>query len=101
VSRAIGSGCASISWTYNEPTIWHEYTLDMARSPVHGAWHLLRDQRYITEEALRELSPMLGAFRVDLKAFTDDFYKKICGRVSSRCSTPWPLPANWACTSRR
>jgi pyruvate formate lyase activating enzyme len=34
---------------------------------------------YITEEALRELAPMLGAYRVDLKAFTDDFYKKICG----------------------
>jgi pyruvate formate lyase activating enzyme len=34
---------------------------------------------YITEEALRELAPMLGAFRVDLKAFSDDFYKKVCG----------------------
>jgi pyruvate formate lyase activating enzyme len=34
---------------------------------------------YLTEEALRELSPMLGAFRVDIKAFKDDFYKKVCG----------------------
>ncbi len=34
---------------------------------------------YITEEGLREIAPMLGAYRVDIKAFTDDFYKKICG----------------------
>ncbi|MGA2121354.1 MAG: AmmeMemoRadiSam system radical SAM enzyme [Methanoregula sp.] len=80
VSRAIGSGCRSISWTYNEPTIWHEYTLDMgtlARARGLGTCYVTNG--YITEEALRELSPMLGAFRVDLKAFTDDFYKKICG----------------------
>jgi pyruvate formate lyase activating enzyme len=34
---------------------------------------------YITEEALRELAPMLGAYRVDIKSFSDDFYKKVCG----------------------
>jgi len=34
---------------------------------------------YISEEALRELSPMLGAYRVDIKSFSDAFYKKICG----------------------
>ncbi|WP_292367547.1 AmmeMemoRadiSam system radical SAM enzyme [Methanoregula sp. UBA64] len=80
VSRAAASGCASISWTYNEPTIWHEYPLDMgmlARSRGLGTCYVTNG--YITEEALRELAPMLSAFRVDLKAFTDDFYRKICG----------------------
>ena len=80
VSRAIGSGSASISWTYNEPTIWHEYTLDMgtlARSRGLGTVYVTNG--YITEEALQELAPMLGAYRVDIKAFTDDFYKKVCG----------------------
>ena len=80
VARAIGSGCASISWTYNEPTIWHEYTLDMgtgARAAGLGTVYVTNG--YITEEALRELAPMLGAFRVDLKAFSEDFYKNICG----------------------
>jgi pyruvate formate lyase activating enzyme len=80
VRRAIASGSASISWTYNEPTIWHEYPLDMgtlARAKGLGTVYVTNG--YITEEALRELRPMLGAFRVDLKAFTDDFYKKICG----------------------
>nr|WP_321353345.1 AmmeMemoRadiSam system radical SAM enzyme [uncultured Methanoregula sp.] len=80
VRRAQESGCASISWTYNEPTIWHEYTLDMgtlARAAGLGTVYVTNG--YITEEALRELSPMLSAYRVDLKAFTDDFYRKICG----------------------
>jgi pyruvate formate lyase activating enzyme len=80
VKRAIASGSKSISWTYNEPTIWHEYALDMgAIARANGLGTIYVTNGYITEEALRELAPMLGAFRVDLKAFTDDFYKKICG----------------------
>jgi pyruvate formate lyase activating enzyme len=80
VLRALASGSKSISWTYNEPTIWHEYALDMgAIARARGLGTIYVTNGYITEEALRELAPMLGAFRVDLKAFTDDFYKKICG----------------------
>lgn len=80
VERALSSRSASIAWTYNEPTIWHEYPLDMgvlARKKGLGTIYVTNG--YITEEALRELSPMLGAFRVDIKAFKDDFYKKVCG----------------------
>jgi len=80
VRRALASGSASISWTYNEPTIWHEYALDMGTlARAKGLGTIYVTNGYITEEALRELAPMLGAFRVDLKAFTDNFYKKICG----------------------
>ncbi len=80
VKRAIEAGCKSISWTYNEPSIWHEYPLDMgtmARREGLGTVYVTNG--YITEEALREIAPMLGAYRVDLKAFNDDFYKKVCG----------------------
>jgi pyruvate formate lyase activating enzyme len=80
VRRAAERKCASISWTYNEPTIWHEYTLDMGvLARARGLGTVYVTNGYITEEALRELAPMLGAYRVDIKAFTDDFYKKICG----------------------
>jgi pyruvate formate lyase activating enzyme len=80
VRRAAASGSASISWTYNEPTIWHEYALDMgALARAQGLGTIYVTNGYMTEEALRELAPMLGAFRVDIKAFSDDFYKKICG----------------------
>jgi pyruvate formate lyase activating enzyme len=80
VERAIASGSRSISWTYNEPAIWHEYPLDMgilARAKGLGTIYVTNG--YITEEALRELSPMLSAYRVDIKAFTDSFYQKTCG----------------------
>lgn len=80
VRRAQEQGCASISWTYNEPTIWHEYPLDMAGlARKAGLGTVYVTNGYITEEALRELSPVLSAYRVDLKAFSEDFYRKICG----------------------
>jgi pyruvate formate lyase activating enzyme len=80
VKRAIACRSASIAWTYNEPTIWHEYALDMGvLARAQGLGTIYVTNGFITEEALRELAPMLGAFRVDIKAFTDDFYKKVCG----------------------
>jgi len=79
VERALQAGCRSIAWTYNEPTIWHEYTLDMGRlARKNGLGTVYVTNGYITEEALSELFPMLSAFRVDIKAFTDDFYRKVC-----------------------
>lgn len=80
VAHAERQGCRSIAWTYNEPTIWHEYARDMsvlARSKGLGTVYVTNG--YITEEALRDLSPVLNAFRVDIKSFSDDFYRKICG----------------------
>ena len=79
VEHALHGRCASVSWTYNEPTIWHEFALDMgqvARQNNLGTVYVTNG--YVTEEALQELVPMLEAFRVDLKSFSDDFYKKIC-----------------------
>jgi len=80
VRRARAAGCASISWTYNEPTIWHEYALDMGtRARGEGLATVYVTNGYITEEALKELSPMLMAYRVDIKSFSEDFYKRVCG----------------------
>ena len=80
VRRAEARKCASISWTYNEPTIWHEYALDMGTlAKQRGLGTVYVTNGYITEEALREIAPVLDAFRVDIKAFTEDFYKKVCG----------------------
>ncbi len=80
VRRAKARMCSSISWTYNEPTIWHEYALDMGTLAKQGGLATVYvTNGYITEEALREIAPVLDAFRVDIKAFTEDFYKKICG----------------------
>lgn len=80
VERALASGSASIAWTYNEPTIWHEYPLAMgALARKEGLGTVYVTNGYITEEGLRELAPMLNAFRVDIKSFSDAFYRKVCG----------------------
>lgn len=79
VARALNAGCASMSWTYNEPTIWHEFTYDSAKlAHQAGLKTVYVTNGYITEEALRDISPNLDAFRVDIKAFNDEFYRKTC-----------------------
>lgn len=79
VNNALVSGSKSIAWTYNEPTIWHEYTYDTAKlAKEAGLKTVYVTNGYITPEALEHISPYLDAFRVDIKAFTDEFYKKVC-----------------------
>ncbi len=78
VSRALQFGASSIAWTYNEPTIWYEYTYDCARlAKEAGLATVYVTNGYITPEALEKISPYLDAFRVDFKAFNNEFYRKM------------------------
>ncbi len=80
IKRALATGCKSIAWTYNEPAIWHEYTYDSAvLAKKAGLKTIYVTNGYITPEALRRIAPYLDAFRVDIKSFSEDFYRKICG----------------------
>jgi len=79
VTQAQQDGCAGIAWTYNEPTIWYEYVLESAKLAKQA--HLATvsvTNGYITPDALTQLAPHLDAMNIDVKAFTDTFYKKIC-----------------------
>lgn len=70
---------SGIAWTYNEPTIWFEYTYDGAvLAKKNGLYTVYVTNGYITSEALDKIGPYLDAFRVDLKGFTKEFYKKLC-----------------------
>lgn len=78
VSLAERYGCQGISWTYNEPTIWLEYTLDCARiAREHGLYTAYVTNGYITPEALDTIGPYLDAFRVDIKGFSDAPYVRL------------------------
>ena len=80
VAAALQTGCASISYTYTEPTVFFELAFDTARMAVEqGLRNVFVTNGYITAEALREIRPYLHAANIDLKAFTDDFYRTICG----------------------
>ena len=70
--------CTGISWTYNEPTIWLEYTLDGARlAKKAGLFTNYVTNGFITPEALDTIGPHLDIFRVDIKGFSEEAYFKL------------------------
>jgi len=74
--------CQGIAWTYNEPTIWFEYTLDSARlAKENNLYTVYVTNGYMTPEALDTIGPYLDAWRVDVKGFSDSFYRKLA-RIS-------------------
>jgi pyruvate formate lyase activating enzyme len=80
VDEATGSRAVTISYTYTEPTIFFELALDTARLAVKkGLKNIFVSNGYMTEECLKEISSDLHGANVDLKAFTDKFYKEECG----------------------
>jgi len=80
VKQAERLKCRSISYTYSEPTVWAEYTLDtiaIARQKNIKAVYV--SNGYQSKELFNELGKVLDAINIDLKSFSDDFYKKFCG----------------------
>lgn len=78
VQMAAQGECLGISWTYNEPTLWLEYFLDCARlAKREGLYTNWVTNGFVTSEALDIIGPYLDVFRVDLKGFSDEAYKKI------------------------
>ncbi len=80
VERALEAGCASISYTYTEPTIFFEYALACAqRASDAGLKNVFVTNGYMTKECLDLIDGHLHAANVDLKAFTDEFYREVVG----------------------
>ncbi len=80
VEQAVRSRSESISYTYTEPTIYFEFALETARVAVQKRLrNVFVTNGFMTEECLKEIHPDLHAANVDLKAFTEGFYKKQCG----------------------
>ncbi len=79
VSAALKGKCRSISYTYTEPTIYFELALKTAEiAHEKGLKNVFVTNGYMTPEALKMISPFLDAANVDLKAFTDEFYRSFC-----------------------
>lgn len=80
VSAALALGCSSIACTYTEPTVYFEYALAIARLAAQKNLKIIFvTNGYITPRAIEAIAPFLDAANIDLKAFTDDFYRTICG----------------------
>ncbi len=70
-----------IAWTYNEPTIAYEFSYDVSKELKEsgGGYSVYVTNGYIEEEPLEKLAPYLDAMNIDVKAFNDEFYRKIVG----------------------
>jgi pyruvate formate lyase activating enzyme len=80
VASARKEGCRSISYTYTEPTMFYEYAFDIARLAKQAdIRNSFVTNGYIEREPLAALQPYLDAANIDLKSFSADFYKKVCG----------------------
>ncbi len=80
VKVALENGCRSISYTYTEPTIFFEYATDTARlARKKGLKNTFVTNGYQTQETIKEMKDLIDAANIDLKSFSDDFYKKMCG----------------------
>jgi pyruvate formate lyase activating enzyme len=73
------AGCSSVAFTYNDPVIWAEYAIDCAEAArEEGVMPVAVTAGYITEQAREAFFKPMAAANVDLKAFTEGFYEKLC-----------------------
>lgn len=78
VCSAEESGCQGVAWTYNEPSIWLNYTLDCARlCKEAGLYTVYVTNGYATPEGLDLIGPYLDVYRVDIKSMEDRFYREL------------------------
>lgn len=69
-----------IAYTYNEPTVWFEFMYDIAiEARKHGLKNVVVSNGFINEEPLLEILSVADAFNIDLKAFTESFYREMSG----------------------
>jgi len=100
IEMAKQNGCRGIAWTYNEPTVWLEYTLDSAKlAKENGLYTVYVTNGYITAEALDAIGPYLDAWALDIKGFTDKLYHDLAGiphwrgilEVAKRAKEKWDI----------
>ena len=75
---ALALGCRSVAFTYNDPVIWAEYAIDCAKAcRAAGVKTVAVTAGYITPRARRPFYEVMDAANVDLKGFTDEFYREL------------------------
>lgn len=70
----------SISYTYNEPTVFYEFMLDTAiLAKTRGLKNIIVTNGFISEEPLKHILPYIDAMNIDLKTYNKSLYKSVCG----------------------
>lgn len=79
VERALALSCDAVSFTYNEPTVFYEYAYDIAAvAKSQGLRVICHTNGTMLAMPLLQLLEQLDAITVDLKAFTSEFYQRVC-----------------------
>jgi len=79
VSETLKNHCPSLAYTYTEPSIFYEYMLDTAKfAKIKGIKNMYHSNGSLNQKPLEELSLYLDGANIDLKAFTQEFYRDIC-----------------------
>ena len=77
--RLVSQGNIGIAFTYSEPGVWYEYMLDTAQLVQDaGLSNVLVTNGFINKQPLQELLPHIAAMNIDVKAFTEEYYSKVC-----------------------
>ena len=79
VAKAVASGSSSIAYTYTEPTIFAEFARDTARlAREKGLRNVFVSNGFMTESSATAMAAVLDGDNIDLKSFSDRFYRKVC-----------------------
>jgi pyruvate formate lyase activating enzyme len=79
VNAAVENGCKSISYTYTEPTVFFELAFDTAKlAKQNGLKNIFVSNGYMSKKCIDLAKDWLDAINIDLKAFSDDYYGKLC-----------------------
>jgi pyruvate formate lyase activating enzyme len=83
LARGRDPTCVGIAYTYSEPLVWYEFVYDTAVvAREAGLKNVLVTNGFVEQEPLEKLLPYVDAMNIDVKAFTDDFYRRLCaGRL--------------------
>ncbi|WP_333541975.1 AmmeMemoRadiSam system radical SAM enzyme [Desulforamulus ruminis] len=77
--KSRGLACIGLAYTYSEPFMWYEYVYDTSRlAREAGLQNVLVTNGYIREEPLRKILPYIDAMNIDVKGFTDQYYRENC-----------------------
>ncbi|MEO6702191.1 MAG: AmmeMemoRadiSam system radical SAM enzyme [Jatrophihabitantaceae bacterium] len=78
VDIAVRHGIRVLSWTYNDPVVWHEFVVETARlAQQQGITNLYKSAFFISSEAIEELIPVIDIFSISIKSMDPKYYRKI------------------------
>lgn len=78
VSTALATGIRILSWTYNDPVVWHEFVMETAKlAQAHGIRNLYKSAFYIERAPADELLEVIDIFSISLKSLDPVFYRKV------------------------